>query len=162
MFHNSLDTDQHRKGNRRNKEKSNQGRVKGEQQTTERYKTRLMTLNVYSILNNLQAAERYKKTNRVHVAVSTETHVQEGDTTDIQIKGYTLTSTCKRRAGEVKGGMAIYAHGAVPFNQGEHRTTTAQNEMEYCSTIVFPKPKPARQAGNRGGIQTPRKRSPGV
>ena len=97
-----------------------------------------MTLNVYTILNKFQAAEHYLKTNRVLIAVITETHLQEGDATDIQIKGYVLASTCKRRSGEAKGGVAIYVHETIPCNKRENGALTAQHEVEFCSTIVFP------------------------
>ena len=66
-------------------------------QQTDRHKTRIMTLNVSSIANKLKTVEHYIKTSRVHIAVITETHIQEEDKTDIRIKGYTIVSKCQRK-----------------------------------------------------------------
>ena len=116
--------------------KQQQINEKGKKQ--ERYKTRLMTLNVYSIANKLQAVEHYLKTNRVHIAVITETHIQQGDPIDIQIKDYVLASTCKRKKGSTKGGIAIYVHISIPHQKKEERMVQTQNEIEHCSVVILP------------------------
>ena len=72
-------------------------------QTEKDDKTRLTTLNVSSINNKKQVLERYLKTNRVKIAVITETHLQEGDHKEIHIKGYKLASSCSRKQGQQKG-----------------------------------------------------------
>ena len=97
-----------------------------------------MTLNVYSIANKLTSVERYIKTNRAHIAVITETHIQEGDQIDIRIKGYTIVSKCQRQKRELKGGIAIYVHDAIPHGKGEDKTAKIPHELEHCSAIVYP------------------------
>ena len=80
-----------------------------------------MTLDVFSINNKKQVLERYLKTNRVKIAVITETHLQEGDHAETHIKGYKLASSCSRKKGQQKGGAAIFAHNSIPCVEGEHR-----------------------------------------
>ena len=80
-----------------------------------------MTLNVSSLSNKLQAVEHYLKTNRIHIAVITDTHIQRGDSIAIQMKDYVLASTCRRKQGELKGGIAIYVHTSIPHINKEER-----------------------------------------
>ena len=104
----------------------------------DRQETRLTTRNVYSKANKLKTVERYLKTNRVHIAAITETHIQEGDKIDIRIKGYTIVSKCRRKKGELKGGIAIYVHDSIPHCNGEDKTVWTQHELEHCPAIVYP------------------------
>ena len=53
----------------------------------ERDKTRLATLNGYSIRYKQTAVEHFLRDNSVHIAVITETHVQEGGGTRTKTKG---------------------------------------------------------------------------
>ena len=80
----------------------------------ERFKTRLMTLNVYSIRNKRTAAEQFLRDNNVHIAVITETHVQEEGEIEPKLKDYTLVNTRHRKKGYAKGGVAIYVYITVP------------------------------------------------
>ena len=107
-------------------------------QKEERHKTRIMTLNVYSMENKQIAIEQYLKANRVHIAVITETHLQEGETDTVPIKDYKMASSRSRKKGERKGGVAILLHTAIPHIQTEHRVTQKTSEIEYCSVTVFP------------------------
>ena len=116
-----------------------------------------MTLNVYGILNKLQAVEHYIKTNRVHIAVITETHVQENEATDTNTKGYTIVSTCNRKTGERKGGIAIYVHETIPFTNEEHRIVETKNELEYCSTLLYPNHNEVDQLAVVGVYRPPEK-----
>ena len=104
----------------------------------QRQKIKLVTLNVYSLGNKLLAIEQYLKTNHIHVAVITETHLQEGEYKETSIKDYQLASSCSRRKGEKKGGVAIFVHTAIPFAEVEHKTATDKGELEFCSITVFP------------------------
>ena len=104
----------------------------------ERFKTRLMTLNVYSIRNKKTAVEQYLRDNRVHVAVITETHVQEDGEGERKLQDYTLVNTCHRQKGETKGGIAIYVHIDVPCKQEYSKVVTTTNEWEHCAVMLFP------------------------
>ena len=68
-----------------------------------RHKTRLATLNVSSVSTKETAIEQYLADNRVHTAVITETHAQQGNEDNLQLRGYSLVSTCCRQQGELKG-----------------------------------------------------------
>ena len=117
----------------------NQSKKKREREHKEiRQKTRIMTLNVYSINNKQKAIEQYLKANRVHIAIITETFLLEGEKDTVEIKDYTIASTCSRKQGERKGGVAILLHTTIPHTGKEHRITRRKSEMEYCSVTVYP------------------------
>ena len=78
------------------------------------------------------------ETNRAHIAVVIGTRVQEGDATDVQIKGNFLASPRQREKGEPKGGVAKYVHESTPQRKGERRTTQAQHVLEHSSVIAYP------------------------
>ena len=119
-----------------------------------------MTLNVCSIANKLQAVGYFLKTRRVHTAVITDTHVQKGDPIDMQIKDYTLVSTCKRKQGAPKGGTAIYVHTSLPYLNGEERTAQEQREIEYCSAAALPNHNETDKLAIVGAYSPPEKEHP--
>ena len=96
----------------------------------------------------------------MHIAVITETHAREGNTTDIQKKGYILASTCQRRQGEPKGGVAIYAHESIPQRKGEKRITQPKHELEHCSEIVHPNHNEKDQLAVAGAYRAPEREHP--
>ena len=82
-------------------------------------------LNVYSISNKKCAVAQYLADNRVHIAVITETHVQEENKENVQLMGYTLVSKCFRQQGETKGGVATYVRWGRDLYQSAVRRITA-------------------------------------
>ena len=117
-----------------------------------RKKTRLMTSNVPSIFNKVPAIKQYLHTNRAHVAVITETHLQERGPETTKLKGYTLVSSCCRQQGRRKGGVAIFVHERAPYIEGEHRIASREHEMECCSASATESHQP-RSTGDFGSLR---------
>ena len=74
----------------------------------------MCALAVISISSKLAAAQQYVDDHKVSVSVITETHVQEGGYSNIDIKGMARVGTCCRQAGMNKGGVATSAHETAP------------------------------------------------
>ena len=107
-----------------------------------RHVTRICTLNVYSIANKLAAVQQFLEDNRIHIAIITETHIQENGYADIAIAGYTIAGTCCREVGKSKGGVAIFVHTTVPSSKKYDKIVTRPNELEYCAATVYPNHNP--------------------
>ena len=119
-----------------------------------------MTINVYSIRKKQKAVEQYLRDSRVHIAVITETHVQEGDSKSIEIKGYKLASSCQRKQGEINGGIAIYAHENIAHTKGGNRITQMKNEREFCPAVIYPNHNERDQLAIVGVYRPPEKEHP--
>ena len=77
--------------------------------------------------NKQKSIERFLKTNRVHIAVITETHLLEGEIDPMVIKDYKIIRSCFRKRGEEKVGVAILLHTTIPYVHAEHRTAGAKS-----------------------------------
>ena len=121
-----------------------------------------MTLNVSSINNKISALEQYRHVNRVHISVITETHLQGGGPDAVELKGYTLVSSCCRKQGRQKGGVAIYVHERAPFveSESEHRVVDIEHEMECCAATVLPNHNSSDRLVIVGIYRPPQKKHP--
>ena len=145
---------------RKKKEKTEKRTNREKKNANTRQKTRLMTLNVFSMGNKYTAIEHYLKTNRVHIAVITETYLMEGEHETVAIKDYKLASSCSHKQGETKGGVAIFVHTQVPFIRTEHRVAQTKGEIEYCSVVIFPNHNKKEQLVVVGVYRPPDKQHP--
>ena len=75
-----------------------------------RHATRVRSLIVYSMSNRLAAPQRCIDDNPIGGMVITDTHAEKGGCGDVAIQGISRVSTCCRRVGLRKGGVARLSH----------------------------------------------------
>ena len=97
-----------------------------------------MTLNVYSVNDKKAAIAQYLQDNGVHVAVITETHVQEEKQDALRFEGYTPESSRFRQSGKQKGGVVILVRNTVPGETEYNLVVQLPNELEHCAALVYP------------------------
>ena len=100
--------------------------------------TRIATLNVYSMSNQMIVIRQYINDWHVDVIVITETHDQEDGFAGISIEGMTRACASSRATGSINGGVAIYVSEAIPCCKEYSTVTRNKNKMEHCAAIIYP------------------------
>ena len=102
-----------------------------------------MALNIGSYFSKKKALETYINDHGVNIVVITEANVTESRVDQIHLDCFTCTNHCCRTKENVKGGggggVLILIHHSIQCIKGYNNTVKEENEMEHCSTMVYPR-----------------------